>query len=354
MVSPPILQTQPSAIAAPEAPRVCPTLPIKRPTFGSFPATADLKSGPFTTALPTFMAIRSSSAPVTATRITCRVPSPLRTTCAARSRQSPRRAPRKVSGDTPETRPLEMRTVLSLVDSSPSTEMALKLSETASDRTSCISSRLSSLASVIKKHSMVAILGSIIPAPLAIPTSRAPFSNSLAANLGYRSVVMMPVAASNAPGALKSSKCGRASTISSTGKRQPMTPVELGKTHLPLGNCRFLANSSQILWEALTPPSSSGGETLLILLFTTRAWIFSFSRSRCRPSFTGAPGKAFWVKVAATCSEASSKQITVSFIGSSPISCASCGMNFRLLEARRNPPGSASCNSKEFKYSSSD
>ena len=33
----PILQTQPSAIAAPDAPSVWPTLPIKRPTFGSFP-----------------------------------------------------------------------------------------------------------------------------------------------------------------------------------------------------------------------------------------------------------------------------------------------------------------------------
>ena len=124
---------------------------------------------------------------------------------------------------------------VSLVDSSPSTEMALKLSETASDKNCCISSG-ESLASVIKKHSMVAILGSIIPAPLAMPTSRAPLANSLAANLGYRSVVMMPLAASNAGELDKSSSAGRAATISSTGKRQPMTPVELGNTQLPLGN----------------------------------------------------------------------------------------------------------------------
>ena len=62
---------------------------------------------------PTFLAISSSSAPRTVTRITCCVPSPLRTTCAARSRQIPSSAERKAPGATPPMRPLEMRTVVS-------------------------------------------------------------------------------------------------------------------------------------------------------------------------------------------------------------------------------------------------
>ena len=68
----------------------------------------------FTHFSPTFLAISWSSAPFTVTRITCCVPSPLRTTWAARSRQSSRSAWRKTLGGTPWMWPLEMRTVVSL------------------------------------------------------------------------------------------------------------------------------------------------------------------------------------------------------------------------------------------------
>mmetsp|Transcript_40050 Transcript_40050/g.87459 ORF Transcript_40050/g.87459 Transcript_40050/m.87459 type:complete len:218 (+) Transcript_40050:125-778(+) len=151
MVSPPMLHTQPSARCAfPVAPSTWPTLPTKRPTLGSLPATAHLKSGPFTMARPRCRASASSSAPVTETRMTCCVPSPLRTSCAARSLVSSW-SPAANAASSQGSRLLESNTVVSLVDSSPSTEMALKLPLTASRSIFCMASRPpSSLASVIR------------------------------------------------------------------------------------------------------------------------------------------------------------------------------------------------------------
>mmetsp|Transcript_81367 Transcript_81367/g.225304 ORF Transcript_81367/g.225304 Transcript_81367/m.225304 type:complete len:252 (+) Transcript_81367:196-951(+) len=179
MTSPPMRQTHPSAMGAPAVLSAWPTLPTSRPTLGSLPATADLKSGPLTTALATRAAVASSAAPSTATRMTCSVPSPLRTTCAARSRHTAPSALAKASASGQQVWPLESSATVSLVDSSPSTEMALKLLPTASASWACNVGRPpGTLASVRRKHNIVAMLGSTMPAPLAKPTSRAPPGSS--------------------------------------------------------------------------------------------------------------------------------------------------------------------------------
>ena len=64
-------------------PKYEPTAATSRPTLGSLPATAHLKRGELTTALPTPRASSGVGAPRTATRMTCLVPSPLRATSPA-------------------------------------------------------------------------------------------------------------------------------------------------------------------------------------------------------------------------------------------------------------------------------
>ena len=141
-----------------------------RPTLGSQPFTAVLTSGELTTALP--MAAARSSVPgaSTATRIRCSTPSPLRTMSAARSRQTPAMASASASWATPPARCELSASTMSLVLWSPSTEMRLKLSRTASSSRPCSVPR-STAASVSRNASMVAIDGSIMPAPLAMPTT---------------------------------------------------------------------------------------------------------------------------------------------------------------------------------------
>ena len=95
-------------------------------------------------------------------------------------------------------------------------------------------------ASVAKKPSMVAMLGRIIPAPLAIPvafTVRPPRVNWQLAALGWVSVVITPSAASShcAPDATGdcaawASACGKPAKRRSSGKGSMMTPVENGST----------------------------------------------------------------------------------------------------------------------------
>src|ERR1017187_6924686 len=87
---------------------------------------------------------------------------------------------------------------------------------------------------------------------------------------------------------------GRARSIASTGRPQPMTPVELGRTEVA-GTPRRRAVSPQILSAASTPPGAHTFEILLLMMIAA----IPGSPSRLRPTVTGAPGKAFLVNTAA-------------------------------------------------------
>ncbi len=84
------------------------------------------------------------------------------------------------------------------------------------------------------KPSMVAMLGLIMPAPLAMPVMVmvSPSSSMRRlATLGTVSVVMMPSAARPQWCSLRSSRAsGRPSSNGSMGKVWPITPVENGST----------------------------------------------------------------------------------------------------------------------------
>ena len=93
--------------------------------------------------------------------------------------------------------PFASSMTVSLVEHSPSTVMALKVVLTAARSARC-SSGSGTAASVVTKPSMVAIIGSIIPEPLAIPpmtASRPSIATRAAASFGNGSVVMIARAA---------------------------------------------------------------------------------------------------------------------------------------------------------------
>ena len=88
--------------------------------------------------------------------------------------------------------------------------------------------------SVVTKHSMVAMLGWIMPLPLEMPprvTVLPPISTWAAASLGMVSVVIMAVAAAKEPSGLKVfTSSGMPSWMGSRGSTWPMTPVEATTT----------------------------------------------------------------------------------------------------------------------------
>ena len=111
--------------------------------------------------------------------------------------------------------------------------MRLRLSPTASRRARS-SSFGATAASVVKKASIVARLGAIMPAPLAIPPTRQvvpPTVKSTLVCFGFVSVVMMARAASGPPS--RDSR-GAASAMPARsfgiGSRTPITPVEATTT----------------------------------------------------------------------------------------------------------------------------
>mmetsp|Transcript_14633 Transcript_14633/g.47824 ORF Transcript_14633/g.47824 Transcript_14633/m.47824 type:complete len:208 (-) Transcript_14633:690-1313(-) len=162
-------------------PKKEPTAPTMRPMFGSLPAIAVLTRGEFTTALPTPRARSKVGAPLTAIRITWVVPSPFRATSAASSEQTDRRAaPNSSRAASPagSTLACEDRTTrVSEVDWSPSMDMQLKLRSAAPESIRCSSARGTS-TSVRMKQSIVAMFGSIMPAPFAMPTIDPPHADA--------------------------------------------------------------------------------------------------------------------------------------------------------------------------------
>mmetsp|Transcript_3857 Transcript_3857/g.11830 ORF Transcript_3857/g.11830 Transcript_3857/m.11830 type:complete len:215 (-) Transcript_3857:691-1335(-) len=174
ITSPAILTTHFSGIESPRAPRTWPSLPTRRPTFGSLPAMAHFKRGPFKIARPSSRAARSSrESPRTVTRTTWFVPSPLRTMWCASCAQTAPRPSSNAAAAAAEPAPELKHTTMSLVDSSPSMPMELYVRCTTRCRHACSSAR-PIFASVRTKESMVARLGSIMPAPFAMPTMVSP------------------------------------------------------------------------------------------------------------------------------------------------------------------------------------
>ena len=118
---------------------------------------------------------------------------------------------------------------VSLVDISPSIVMRLKLSSTHSN-TALRSDSRGMLASVVMKHSIVAMLGEIMPAPFTQPPRRtrcSPRSNETAISFARVSLVMIAAATSDpffgpSP-AMSVSVFGSKRDI---GIGRPMTPVE--------------------------------------------------------------------------------------------------------------------------------
>ena len=115
----------------------------------------------------------------------------------------------------------------------PSTLMALKLWSAAS-RSALFMAGSSMSASVRTKDSSVAMPGSIMPAPLAIPQTQMslpPTAPSRYWIFGYRSVVMMASAASGIPpGASPLTSLLTLPATLSMGNLRPMTPVEATST----------------------------------------------------------------------------------------------------------------------------
>ena len=127
--------------------------------------------------------------------------------------------------------PLAMMETMSLVEVSPSTLSMLKVSAVT-----VVSARLSATeemaASVVRKHSMVAMLGAIMPLPLAMPPSLhvlPPRGKRTATSLETVSVVMMASAARVPPAGVSSSESASLPKFFWKGSSVmgwPITPVE--------------------------------------------------------------------------------------------------------------------------------
>ncbi len=138
------------------------------------------------------------------------------------------------------------------------------------------------------------------------------------------------------PPASAPTAAGREPMIASTGRPQPMTPVEHGRT-APGGTPRSRAASAHTRSAAATPP---GAHTFEILLLMTIA-ASDGSASLPRPTMTGAPGKAFLVKTAAKSGVGLSSAMSVSVILAGL--GASAGVKSKRETPTRNPPGNGDC-----------
>src|ERR1017187_5770505 len=134
------ISTPPSARRSPDRsvpgardPTCFPTAWTSRPTLGSFPATAHFSRGALTTVFPSARADEASGAFTTDTRITCRTPSPLRTTSSARSAHTVWSARSKSAASGHGTPPEETRATVSDVLVSLSTLIELKIGQTEAD-----------------------------------------------------------------------------------------------------------------------------------------------------------------------------------------------------------------------------
>ncbi len=273
-----------------------PTAHRIRPRFGSEAKKAVFTSGEWAIDLPTR---RHSSrvAPPSTTRVMNLVaPSPSRTiacdrTCATSSTHSASRVNSAVPSPSMRglpARPVATRTKESFVEVSPSTVTALN-ERSATKRT--MSCRVSppTAASVATNPSMVAMLGWIIPAPLAMPVTVI-FAPSITTwretALGTVSVVMMAAAASaHASSRRFATAAGIPATRRSTGRCSMITPVEKGST-ARASTPSALATAAQVARASASPVAPV--PALAIPVFTTRARIRGRPARCSRQTVTGA------------------------------------------------------------------
>ena len=129
--------------------------------------------------------------------------------------------------------PFASTVTISLVEVSPSIEIMLKVLWMSPESAFCsISGEIA--ASVVMNTSMVAMLGWIMPLPLAMPPIRQvlpPSSNSAAISFGMVSVVMMPKAASRPPSSLSLDTSSPMPFLMGSRLRGcPITPVDATTT----------------------------------------------------------------------------------------------------------------------------
>src|SRR3954467_6218870 len=179
----------------------------------------------------------SEAAPVTRTVISLVAPSPPRTMPTASGSQTCRSAsPSKEKSGSPSVTPLApfaSAKTQSFVEHSPSTVIALNVSSTTVFNARC---RMpgSTTASVVTNASMVAMFGSIMPDPFAIPPTRnvpRALVISTDAALGNGSVVMIARAASLPPQGARAAAAEAIPRVTfSISSATPITPVEATST----------------------------------------------------------------------------------------------------------------------------
>ncbi len=205
---------------------------------------------------------------------------------------------------------------MSLVEVSPSTLMRLKLTLTVSSRAVLIISG-EMAQSVVRKQSMVPMLGCIMPLPLATPPMRTvlpPTVVSTAASFFTVSVVMMAWPAASLASADRSRAAQRAGIAASTAFtliRWPMTPVELTSTSSGLQPRAWAAAAH--MRSAFSSPWGAQALAFPLLAMTARA----LPSARClRSTWMGAALTAFFVNTAAAAQSTSETISATSFFHS--------------------------------------
>src|SRR5262249_5133646 len=183
-----------------------------------------------------------------------------------------------------------------------STLMRLKLPSAAS-RSAVASDGAVIAQSVTVNTSMVAMLGAIIPLPLAMPASdtvRPPSRTRRNADLVARSVVTIAAAAAASafgPRARRALRALMPRTTRGVGSNRPMTPVELTRTSR--GEQPTASATARHIASASRTPRAPVAELLMPLLHTIARATPAVAR-RCRLlTITGAPTTRFVVKTPA-------------------------------------------------------
>ena len=179
-----------------------------RPQLASAPNMAAFNRLEQMTLFATVFAVARFAAPVTLHSSSLVAPSPSPAIFRHRETVTEFRACMKAVKSSPSVsttglpaRPLARIVTMSLVEVSPSIDSILKVFAMSPDRAFCSMAGVIA-ASVVRNTSMVAMLGWIMPLPLAMPPKRQVFPprvNSTATSLRMVSVVMMPSAAALPP-----------------------------------------------------------------------------------------------------------------------------------------------------------
>ena len=265
-----------------------------RPQLASAPNMAAFSRLLVITLLATTAAVFSSAAPVTSHSSSLVAPSPSPAIVRHREIVTVFSAFMKVSKAGPSSAisvfpasPLAIMVTISLVEVSPSTLSILNVFCT-SWLSAFRSMGAEMAASVVRNTSMVAILGWIMPLPLAMPPRRQTLpsiSNSTAIFFITRSVVMIAFAASSSPSG--DSAAASSPIWSATGVMFsfcPMTPVDATITSRgPIPSC---SAARALIFSAISRPSLL--QVLALPLLQITAWAIP-SAMCCLVTVRGAP-----------------------------------------------------------------